>query len=90
MKPLAPRLELTRFDVDTLVTIDANGDEIERWPRDRHWCVFSGNCPHCGVDLTPYTPAQFRRLTPLRPELCAHCAGCGDIWLPAVRTTLPI
>jgi hypothetical protein len=90
MTPLVPQvIERERFDGDTFVVIDVNGRDIERWGRDRHWYVFQGLC-NCGGVLTPAEPTQFRRLSPTAPQLLAHCVRCGDVWLFAVRGTVPI
>ena len=89
--PAEPRVERIRLEEgQTVVILDTDGHEVERIGRDKHWCLFQGSCPQCTRNVVPCTPVQFRRPTPLAPELCVHCEVCGQVWLHAVDTTLPI
>src|ERR1017187_11005687 len=72
MKPLAPRIVQLRLDGDTVVITDPNGNELERWARDRHWCVFPAVCPQCGSEITPRTPTEVQRTDQLQLELSVH------------------
>ena len=79
-----------RFEGDTFVVMNDEEGDIDRWGRDRHWCLFPGSCPACTARVTVSTPLRFRRNVATRPELMVNCSRCGDIWIAATRQTLPI
>jgi hypothetical protein len=90
VEPLQPIYAAdVRLEGDTIVIVEGERD-VQRWGRDRHWCAFPGSCPTCASPLTATDPVQFRRAQPLNAELLVVCRNCGDRWVAASRTTLPI